>query len=236
MITLCAAGFLLLLRPDFVDAGADRWRRYVGTPTTIADYTRANSVRKLHLGAGPVKLPGWLNTDIDPLPGQVYLDVTEKFPLEDKSFQFIFSEHLIEHLAYADGLTMLKETYRVLSPGGKMRLHTPNLDTYVDLFNPKQPDSAKRFVEQKIKAYNLPLTPEPATYILNLQMHDWGHQFLYTSKLMRARLEEAGFVDIQQVPLGASTSPAFTGISSRRNSGLTATDDYETMGFEATRP
>ena len=69
-----------------------------------------------------------------------------------------------------------------------------------------------------------------------MQMHDWGHQFMYTSKLMRARLQQAGFVDIPQVPLGASEDPSFTGISSRRNSGLTATDDHETMGFEAIRP
>ena len=48
-------------------------------------------------------------------------------PFADGSFQRVASGDVIEHVDAEDGITMLKEMYRVLAPGGKMLVHTaPN--------------------------------------------------------------------------------------------------------------
>ena len=57
---------------------------------------------KLHLGCGRNLLDGWINTDfnIAKFRGSDFLDVTEKFPYDDNSVDYIFSEHMIEHISY----------------------------------------------------------------------------------------------------------------------------------------
>ncbi len=48
-------------------------------------------------------------------------------PFGDDSFERVASGDVIEHLDAEDGISMLKEMYRVLAPGGKMLVHTaPN--------------------------------------------------------------------------------------------------------------
>src|ERR1051325_10552314 len=69
---------------------------------------------RLHIGYGPVALPGWINVDILPYEGvHVLCDVRNGLPFTN--VKFIFAEHFIEHLALADGLRFLKECRRVLA-------------------------------------------------------------------------------------------------------------------------
>ena len=67
-------------------------------------------------------------------PQFVYMDATALFPLPDASFDYIFSEHVIEHMSYADGGRMLRECLGVLKPGGRIRIATPNLVRLLGLY------------------------------------------------------------------------------------------------------
>jgi len=59
-------------------------------------------------------MSGWLNSDIEPkLKGILYLDATQDFPIEDNSFDYIFSEHMIEHITYNDAKRMISECFRI---------------------------------------------------------------------------------------------------------------------------
>ncbi len=51
------------------------------------------------------------------------VDVRDRFPFEDASFDFIYCSSLIEHVADPSG--MLREVRRVLVPGGSMLLSFP---------------------------------------------------------------------------------------------------------------
>ena len=97
----------------------------------IADYIRNHAVRKLQIGAGGAgrftQFSDWLNTDVEPIAGEAYLDATKPFPIPDGALSIIFSEQVSEHLSYRDGLAMLRESYGTLNPGGKIRIATPNL-------------------------------------------------------------------------------------------------------------
>ena len=92
----------------------------------IDDYFRRERVRKLHIGCGGNILKGWLNSDYNSVHSDViFLDATKPFPFNNDEFDYLFSEHVIEHFDFAKGFAMLLECHRILKPGGKLRISTP---------------------------------------------------------------------------------------------------------------
>ena len=53
-----------------------------------------------------------------------------KLPFKDNSFDTIFNSEMIEHLYPQDSKKMLDEFFRVLKPGGKLIITTPNRSEY----------------------------------------------------------------------------------------------------------
>jgi predicted SAM-dependent methyltransferase len=192
-------------------------------------------VRKLQLGAGGYHPDGWLNTDIEPGEDEAFLDATKPFPMPDAGFSYIFSEHVFEHLTYEDGLAMLRECRRILKPGGRMRLATPNLLKLVALFQDARSDEARRYVQDKIKVQDWPNEPAPECFILNLELRNFGHKFVYDPATLRGSLERAGFGDVREYRPGESDDPALRGLERRHKTSVQPVNDYETMVFEAVR-
>ncbi|HEU0122440.1 MAG TPA: methyltransferase domain-containing protein [Bryobacteraceae bacterium] len=242
-ITLAAAAFFCALRVDVATAA---WHKARGSvkeamdrrraPGQIRDYIAENTVRKLQIGAGANDRKGWLNTDIEPIRDQAFLDATAPFPMPDGSMHYVYSEHLIEHLSYEEGQGMLRESYRVLAPGGKVRVATPNLVKFIGLFAEDKKDDARRYMSDKIAWHEWPATPDPECYILNQELRQWGHRFVYTPKLLRASLEAAGFREIRELQAGESDDPVFRGIELRSLSNVGDINRFETLVFEAVRP
>jgi len=101
----------------------------------IEAYFSANRIRKLQIGAGRAPLEGWLNSDLHPRRKNIiFLDASAPLPFPDGAFDYIFSEHMIEHLSRDQGSHMLRECFRILKPGGKIRLSTPNLEAILRLY------------------------------------------------------------------------------------------------------
>jgi SAM-dependent methyltransferase len=126
------------------------WIRFKD-PQTIDQYLRSHPVRKLQLGAGGNDPPGWLNSDIEPGDKEVYLDATTRYPFPDGSFQYAFSEHMIEHVPWEAGVMMLRECYRVLAKGGKLRIVTPNLGKFIQLLDGNPDAHGQQFIDAKLR-------------------------------------------------------------------------------------
>jgi predicted SAM-dependent methyltransferase len=176
-------------------------------------------------GPGPT---GWLNTDIEPASG-------EAFPIPDQSLSYVFSEHVFEHPTYDEGLVMLRECYRTLRPGGRIRLATPNLLKLVHLFQETKTDAMRSYMSDKIKAHGWPKEPTPECFILNLELRTWGHQFVYDPATPIGSLKRAGFQAIAEFAPGESDDPQLAGIDLRHRT-FRPVNDYETMVFQAMRP
>jgi predicted SAM-dependent methyltransferase len=206
-------------------------------PGEAARYLNQHPVRKVQIGAGGLDYPGWLNTDIEPTGDEVYLDATKPFPFPDGSIQYIFGEHVIEHVTYADGLRMLRECHRVLASGGKIRFATPNLLNYFKLFaEPKTPE-IQRYIDAKLKFHGWPRTARPESYILNLELRSFGHQFVYDPRSLSDSLAQAGFQSIVQFPPGESDDPELRGIEARhKNPATREMNDFESMVLQAVKP
>jgi len=209
-----------------------------GDTQTIAQYLQSHPVRKLQLGAGGNDAPGWLNTDITPKDKEVYLDATTRYPFPDGSFQYVFSEHMIEHVSWEAGVMMLRECYRVLAKGGKLRIVTPNLAKFIQLLDGNPDADAQRFIDAKLRFERGPITPIPGAYILNREVREYGHQFLYDPLALRKSLELAGFKQIAQHEVTEATDPVFREVELRTSHpipDMRVINNWESMAFEAVR-
>jgi predicted SAM-dependent methyltransferase len=206
--------------------------------SAIASYLESHRVRKLHIGAGHNHLPGWLNTDRDPNSGAVYLDAAEPFPFEDATFDYVYSEHLIEHLPYEAGLAMLEECRRVLKPGGRIRIATPDMEQIVGLQYASPSGIEERYARWLTESY----FPEAvgdrwAVYATNQVFRGWGHQFLYDQETLGALLEKVGFTAIRPRPFRQSDDVNLIGVEGHGiEAGNQRMSEFKTMILEATRP
>lgn len=200
----------------------------------IRRYLRSHEVRKLHLGGGG--LPGWLNSDIFPAHWRIVrLDATRPFPLPTASFSFVFSEHMIEHIPVAGARRMLAESHRVLRPGGRIRIATPDFARVVQLYgNTALTD--KNYLCWSI-AHNHLASDLPAdVVVINSLFHDHDHQFLYDEAALTALLAAAGFVDIVRYGPGESDCPELRGIEMHHQVIGTEPNRFETLVLEARKP
>ncbi len=202
----------------------------------IDGYLRENSLRKLHLGAAENVRPGWLNTDLHGYGrggDLVYLDVRKRFPLPEGSFDFVFSEHMLEHLTYEEGQRCLRECLRVLRPGGTIRTATPSLEQLARLYDGGE--VRDQYVHWAVDT----LEPEVRAYlpgvVVNNFFRSWGHRFIYDEDTLRHALAAAGFVDIVPVRVGESVHPELGGLE-RHLAGTPEINEYETFVLEARRP
>ncbi len=191
-------------------------------------------MKKLHIGCGHHPLPGWLNTDVSPEPGVTALDATQPFPFPDGAFSRIFSEHVIEHVPFEGGAAMLRECFRVLSPGGRIRISTPSFAFLLGLLHPPLGELQRAYVAWATGLF-YPAEQPSALLVVNNFVRAWGHQLIYDEPTLVALLRRAGFTDVAAFELGRSDDPELRDLENheRLPPGFL---QLETMTLEATRP
>lgn len=80
----------------------------------------------LNLGSGPLHNEGWLNVDDVLYPGGYYHDCRNPLPLADGTVRHVHCEHFLEHLEQPAAAALLRECWRVLEPGGSIRIIVPD--------------------------------------------------------------------------------------------------------------
>lgn len=182
----------------------------------IKDYFSSNSTVKLHIGCGNNRYPGWLNTDISEMAckhGAVYMDAGATFPFPDDSFDYVYSEHLFEHLSYSQAVNMLRECHRVMKPSGVIRIATPNIQFLINLYqNPEDPTN-KAYIKWSAEGDGRgPSLPEHAVYVINKFHKAWGHMFIYDEETLSDLMRENGFSNIHRCEISESTEPALQNV------------------------
>jgi predicted SAM-dependent methyltransferase len=163
----------------------------------IEGYYREHRIRKLHIGCGQNDHRGWLNSDYYPQSAQIlHLDATEQFPFGNDEFDYVFSEHMIEHITYSQGLHMLAECHRVLKPNGKVRITTPDLSFLIDLYGSDKSDLQNDYIEWATNQFISAAPRYEDTFVINNFVRDWGHKFIYDEKALRGSMEKAAFTGI----------------------------------------
>jgi len=205
----------------------------------IEDYLKHHQVRKLQLGTGQNLLEDWLNTDVNPDPspdlgGIVFLDAKKPFPIEDGTFDYVFLEHVIEHVQFNEGLSLLRECHRILKPDGRIRIATPDLETLIQLHTTQKTDIQKRYVNWIVDKFLPEVGIYSECFVINNAFRNWRHQFIYDHATLQLAMERTGFVNVISYRPGESDDENLRGIESHGKAiGDEDLNRFETMVLEA---
>jgi len=162
-------------------------------------------MKKLHFGCGQNILSGWDNLD---LPG---CDTRKPLTYSNNSIDFIFTEHMIEHLDEIDGFNFMSECFRILKPGGVLRISCPSIDGVIDVYqNWKNIDSefTKTFRNRthfiNHVCYGESIHYNARMFTIDNKIHQYNngaewHRFLYDKEDFLEKLTNIGFTNISFV-------------------------------------
>jgi predicted SAM-dependent methyltransferase len=118
------------------------------------------------------------------------VDIRHKLPLKDKSVDYIYCSHVLEHFEKYETLDILKDCYRVLKKGGVIRVVLPDLKKMIKNYKSAEKFNRDFFGYEKDKKS-----------LLNLFVR--GHHWMYDensiSELMKKFFIE---VEIQEFQKG----------------------------------
>jgi predicted SAM-dependent methyltransferase len=122
---------------------------------------KGNHPIRLNLGCGLRTPPGWVNVDgswnarlakhpilrrsltkigllpkdrLDiPWDSSIFIhDVRKPLPFESGCVSTVYASHVLEHLYLEEGRQLIRESFRVLSAGGVLRVVVPDLRVFVE--------------------------------------------------------------------------------------------------------
>ncbi|MDT8318408.1 MAG: methyltransferase domain-containing protein [bacterium] len=169
-------------------------------------------LKKLHVGCGKNHFRGWINADMF-LGSEMIVFLQKKLPLQNDCLERIYSEHVIEHVPFETGVFFLKEAYRVLEPGGVIRMATPDLDNIISYYT----EDWKRADWVNWPEYSFIKTKAE---MLNIAFRWWGHAHLYNEEELLRAFKEAGFQNLQKVAWGESNFNDLSSLETRKDSTL----------------
>jgi len=190
-----------------------------------------NSARCLYVqyGCGMSVAPQWINYDASPtlrleriplfgrliaknacrFPALVeYGDIVFGLPLREKSCQGVYCSHVLEHLALEDCRRALRNTLKILKPGGIFRLVVPDLDHAVRSYIA---DSSENAAHRFMSETHLGQRVRERT-LKGFAKMVWGnssHLWMWNQRAMMAELSRVGFVEIRRAVYGDSVDTMF---------------------------
>lgn len=200
----------------------------------IAEYLNGPGLKKPQLGTSNNVLEGWLNTDIDLYHDPVvYLDATKRFPFDDNTFDYIASEHMIEHVEYEAAQVMLQECFRVLKPGGRVRIATPDLRTLLALHSREKTSVQEFYIDWSSERFIPGARECKDVFVINNFFRAWGHCFIYDAETLTHALSMSGFREISLYKPGVSEDPNLNNLESHgKEIGNEAINQFETIVIE----
>lgn len=157
----------------------------------------APAERRLQLGAGRRAVPGRLNCDITGSDYDVDL-ASPPLPFPDGHFTDIVSQHVVEHLEFDPTvIDLLHDCFRMLAPGGRIWISTPDLEKVVAAYVADRCESIDRGQKRHWPHADAP--GFPVQHRINFYFHQWGeHRNLMDFDLLAWALRDAGFVDVRR--------------------------------------
>lgn len=178
---------------------------------------------KINLGCGVSGIPGWHNLDNSPtitlsrIPGLNRLLKTPAWPQDVRrcdvrdglrfatgSVRYIYSSHTFEHFSPEESLVIAKDCYRVLMPGGVLRIVVPDLGLIVkEYIDDSSPTAAQTLISRLGLNHSWQDVIHPGS----------NHSQMFDAKALVHLLREAGFGKVE--------------ISSYRKSAIPEIDQIE---------
>jgi len=95
----------------------------------------------LHLGCGSINHEKFVNIDALPAPHIHYIRSLDNLsPFKDETVDLIYASHCLEHFSHRKIPSILEEWFRVLKPGGVLRLSVPDFDAIYRIYSASHDD------------------------------------------------------------------------------------------------
>lgn len=111
-----------------------------------------------------------------------HYDLSYGVPLDDEAADFLYTSHFVEHLAPRQAARLLADCFRVLKPGGVLRVSVPDLEYAVSLYGAGQK-------ERMLDSY---------FFVDDLESGYARHKYMYDFELLCASLRGAGFPEVRR--------------------------------------
>jgi len=203
-------------------------------------------VDRANLGSANVVAGGWVNLDNSPSawlahhhrmrwllktlhliparlatgwPADVILhDVRRPLPWADGALRYVYTSHLLEHLYPDEGARLLHECFRVLQPGGRIRVVVPDLELFARRYIAAVSDDSQH--ERDVEAATLELFDICGARESSAFSSRNPHRWMYDRRSLAAALRDAGFVDIARYESGVGDVPDLTTLDVRGDISL----------------
>lgn len=119
-----------------------------------------------------------------------YGDATRGLPMGDQTADVVYSSHMLEHPDRGEAAIFLRETFRILAPGGIIRIAVPDLGKHVRHY--LESSDADIFIESMLLC-----VPRPRSIVQGLRALLIGarhHQWMYDGASLAKLLQSHGFV------------------------------------------
>ena len=150
---------------------------------------------RLHIGCGPKVKKGWINVDLSSR-ADITLDLREPLPFPDNSCSIIYSEHFLEHLEYPlHAKSFLRESYRVLEPGGVISIGVPDTEWPIAEYAGTRCEDYFKISKERCHPAWCQTQMEQINYHFR---QDGDHQFAYDFVTLAQALGSAEFQGIKR--------------------------------------
>ncbi len=162
---------------------------------------------KVQFGSSGNLMEGWLNLQ------ESNGDITKPLPFKNDSVDFIFIEHVLEHVTPLQGFRFLKEAHRVLKPKGVIRVIVPDVKKIYLEYTQDYLNFVDGSMDQWWAAANAgtPKHPCDAKTAVETILSCHGHKAAYDEDLLYVFVSAAG-LDAHLPEYGKSRYPELNGI------------------------
>ncbi|MEX2449250.1 MAG: methyltransferase domain-containing protein [Rhodospirillales bacterium] len=175
---------------------------------------------------------GWLNFDSSPtlrlerLPliggaiakravgfpaGVRYGDILKGLPVAPGAVDGLYASHVLEHLSFEDGLAALRQSFRLLKPGGVFRIVVPDLESraryYVARRDAGDAQANAAFLDGTLLGFRR--RARGLSGVLRAMFGSSAHLWMWDAAALEAALKEAGFTAIRRCAFRDSGDPMF---------------------------
>jgi predicted SAM-dependent methyltransferase len=121
--------------------------------------------------------------------------------------EWVYAEHLIEHVPPPVAIRWLTGVRRILTPGGLLRITTPDLGKYARGYVSDDRFFAKH--RRRLAAMRVgPPMPERRAFMFNQIFYHYGHRWLYDLAELHYVLGRAGFTGpVRECEYSAGSRP-----------------------------
>jgi len=180
---------------------------------------------KINLGSGHWKFDDWVNVDIDySSEPDVVANLAADLPFADGAARLMYTEDFIDQLELGQAAAFLRECHRILTPGGVLRVLTPDMQKLAYLYLHDQ-DRLKELWKSFVR---VPLSLDTPGEIFNVGMRFAGHTFLYDAETFEALASGCGY-EVRRVAYQQSEVPELRGLD------LRSPDNAVSMYFDCYR-